>query len=291
MEGIRGILGVEDTKAPTSKTATSREVQKGTEGSTAKALQDSPRAGTPSTDQEDVSMGEDEDELDYAQFDDRLASSSGSESEDDDDDDDDTRPEKSTKAKYDPVKDLSLSPTPSIADSESPPATTVKSSKSRKDSKKTSTTTFLPSLTMGGYWSGTESEAEDDGVAAAAIEPRKNRMGQQARRKLWEKKFGQNANHVRKQADSNQRDSGWDMRRGATSQEHRGRDRGQGNRPAVQSRNRGAAPARDDRPERPRAPFKQQQEEKPMHPSWEAARKAKEKKTQASFQGKKVVFD
>jgi len=29
----------------------------------------------------------------------------------------------------------------------------------------------------------------------------------------------------------------------------------------------------------------------PLHPSWEAAKKAKEAKQMASFQGKKVVFE
>ena len=32
-------------------------------------------------------------------------------------------------------------------------------------------------------------------------------------------------------------------------------------------------------------------DEGPLHPSWEAARKAKEAKTNVTFQGKKVKFD
>ncbi|KMU75406.1 hypothetical protein CISG_05041 [Coccidioides immitis RMSCC 3703] len=206
-----------------------------------------PRIETPGVNPEDVSMDEEGNDFDFSQFDDRLASSSGSESEDDDGNTVQRREER----RYDPIEDLSLSPTPSTTDSKSPPATVVKSSKSSKATQKPSTTTFLPSLTMGGYWSGTESDAEDD-IAAAAITPRKNRMGQQARRKLWEKKFGANANHVRKQTESRNRDSGWDLRRGAMSQEDIGRGRGKGGKFRGQFKTHDEPSTQNERPRNPR---------------------------------------
>lgn len=134
---------------------------------------------------------------------------------------------------------------------------------------------------MGGYFSGSESEPED---GEAAPPQRKNRMGQQARRALWEKKYGAKANHVKsaKKEEKRSRDSGWDLRRGATDgSERRGRGMGRGgHRGAGDSKRNGGGgkpgPVQDD---------------KPLHPSWEAAKKAKEQKATAAFQGKKVVFD
>ncbi|KAK8084916.1 hypothetical protein PG997_006187 [Apiospora hydei] len=73
--------------------------------------------------------------------------------------------------------------------------------------------TFLPSL-MGGYISGSESDASDVDVAPA----RNNRRGQRARQAIWEKKFKQEAKHLNKPKDS--RDDGWDAKRGAVGNEH-----------------------------------------------------------------------
>ncbi|TPR04721.1 Alcohol dehydrogenase GroES-like domain family protein [Aspergillus niger] len=144
----------------------------------------------------------------------------------------------------------------------------AKAKGSKASSTPATSTTFLPSLTMGGYWSGSEDEAED-GEAANEPPRRKNRMGQQARRALWEKKYGSGANHVKQEKNKRKaggRDNGWDARRGATD----GGDRW----------GRGGGP-----------PAKKPEDNKPLHPSWEAARKAKEQKATAAFQGKKVTFD
>ncbi|GME83533.1 unnamed protein product [Ambrosiozyma monospora] len=61
----------------------------------------------------------------------------------------------------------------------------------------------LPAL-AGGYFSGDESDSEDgdpdnDSVVKKATTQRKNRRGQRARQKIWEKKYGKKANHVVKQ--------------------------------------------------------------------------------------------
>jgi hypothetical protein len=164
---------------------------------------------------------------------------------------------------------------------ESPPSKKQKAAAKASKTPATSTT-FLPSLMMGGYWSGSESEPEEIDEAPR----RKNRMGQQARRALWEKKYGAGANHVKEgKQKSNGRDGGWDPRKGATD--------GDGARRRFGTGSNTMALGTDKRTGSQRGPAagKKPQDDKPLHPSWEAARKAKEQKTMAAFQGKKVVFD
>lgn len=159
-------------------------------------------------------------------------------------------------------------------------------------------TTFLPSLAMG-YWSGSESaeDLSDEGPTA-----RKNRMGQQARRALWEKKFGKNANHVKKQPQD--RDEGWDARKGASTGDDRGkrgRERGRNDSRVAGGRDKassGRGPMSSGANSDPVGPKQAKTFTKrktagdgPLHPSWEAAKKAKEQKMLVPFQGKKVVFD
>ncbi|KAK8097881.1 uncharacterized protein PG998_013367 [Apiospora kogelbergensis] len=95
--------------------------------------------------------------------------------------------------------------------------------------------TFLPSL-MGGYISGSESDASDVDVAPA----RNNRRGQRARQAIWEKKFKQEAKHLNKPKDS--RDAGWDPKRGAVGNEH-GAPWKQGIKSAFDKRDKAAEPA------------------------------------------------
>ncbi|KAM0805430.1 Bud-site selection protein [Usnea florida] len=204
-----------------------------------------------------------------------------------------------------PTNSNTKSPTP-------PPKRPPQPSKSKPPSAPPKSTTFLPSLSLGGYWSGSDSDLpsddDDDDSAAPKSQIRKNRMGQQARRALWEKKFGTNANHVRKQ-QARDRDQGWDARRGAKGVDERGkrgrgRGRGGGARGMVAAGRGGsrgggvrfakstgansdpvvARKAKTSAAATPAAAG-------PLHPSWEAARKAKEQKKAVPFQGKKVVFD
>ncbi len=142
-------------------------------------------------------------------------------------------------------------------------------------------TTFLPSLSLAGYWSGSDDASSDHDAAAANIQVRKNRMGQQARRALWEKKFGRNANHVRRQGLDGEKDAWGRDKRGKRG------DAGRGGRFA-KSTGANSEPVVVDRKARAKA---KGVAEGPLHPSWEAARKAKEQKKAVPFQGKKVVFD
>ena len=196
------------------------------------------------------------------------------------------------KLVYSKDVDMSLSPSdPDDSSSSSMPDTNLKG----KGHKRPSNTTFLPSL-MGGYWSG----SDEGGVEATeSVKPKKNRMGQQARRIKWERKFGDNANHVKKQA----RDNGWDPRRGATDRsEKKSRGRGRNDRPHRRGILEKDPNRRERREQNAKAtgansdPVKLRKSKSKeisgsLHPSWEAAKKAKEQKTTAPFQGKKVVFE
>lgn len=178
---------------------------------------------------------------------------------------------------------------------------------------------FLPTL-MGGYVSGSESASDVD-VAPSA---KKNRRGQRARQAIWEKKYGDKAKHKQnpnpKQQDG--RDQGWDMQRGAVDpadadakpwkkgirnpfekntmhperMRHIEHGRKQQDRSDDRDRGRGpprAAP-RESYRERPVPKIRQEQKRDdtgPLHPSWAAAKKAKEEGQKVAFQGRKITFD
>jgi hypothetical protein len=172
---------------------------------------------------------------------------------------------------------------PSLSLSPSPPAT--KRAKPKTKPPPTRGTVFLPSL-LGGYFSGSESDASDlDDDDPAPV--RKNRPGQNARRAIWEKKFGTGANHIKSGQGSVSRDEGWDAKRGADSGRGRGRGRGGGGR---ESAGVGRATG-ENAAEMVKRAAKVRDDLGVLHPSWQAAKKAKEEKKTAKFEGKKVVFD
>lgn len=198
---------------------------------------------------------------------------------------------------------LSLSPEPSESSSPSeaqpqspspPPQKAAKpiKTKTKEPPKNAGGSTFLPTL-MGGYWSGSESSAsdlEDDEITAAPV--RKNRPGQMARRAIWEKKFGKGANHIKSgkgavaEKRSKGKDDGWDPKRGAKDNGDRNRGRGGRQRDFREATGENAMPIEP----RKRGMGRKEDAGK-LHPSWEAAKKAKETKKTATFQGKKVTFD
>ncbi|KAI1410500.1 Bud-site selection protein [Hypoxylon sp. FL1857] len=190
-----------------------------------------------------------------------------------------------------------------ISGSESSTSTSLPPSKKKKTAKTgpvlAGNSAFLPTL-MGGYISGSESEASDIDVGP----PRKNRRGQRARQAIWEKKYKEKAKHVQKQQKVKGRDQGWDMRRGAVGDDEEGPNKPwkkgirnpfdnkhvhperqrqmQGGSQEVDRRNQTA-----EKPKPKAAP--KRDDTGPLHPSWAAAKKAKEQKVE--FQGRKVVFD
>lgn len=147
--------------------------------------------------------------------------------------------------------------------------------------------TFLPTL-MGGYWSGTDSSASEI-EDLPSHEIRKNRPGQVARRAIWEKKYGTGANHIKSGQGSvadKGKDDGWDAKRGAKDERRRG-GRGQvtgDNSKAVGSASRGRGRGSG-------GVVKKKDDEGVLHPSWQAAKKAKDAEKMAKFAGKKVTFD
>lgn len=282
MAGIKQLLGVDDKPAGGKKQENAGEKKRDAAASTNKQ----PTAGTgaaevsgeDSSEWGGIESGSDAGSEDFSQFDGLLAPGS------DDEDGDEAASEDASDGGVDlsaAASDMSISRSPS------PAAPPPKKQKAQAAAPVTSTT-FLPSLAAG-YFSGSESEGEN----AEAEQPRrKNRMGQQARRALWEKKYGSGANHVKKQKEQEKRDrsSGWDPRRGAVDPADGKRGRWGGGRGGGRAAGGGRqGQDRQDRGGRPAPP--KPQDNKPLHPSWEAAKRAKEQKSMASFQGKKVVFD
>ncbi|OAG00123.1 Bud-site selection protein [Paraphaeosphaeria sporulosa] len=150
-----------------------------------------------------------------------------------------------------------------------------KTKRKTADPKASADSKFLPTLSHPTYISGSESEASDIEVA-----PRKNRRGQKARQKIWEQKYKDQAKHIVKQ----ERDRGWDAKRGAVAE--RGARNGRGGPP------RGRGPEISGANELPLGPKKPKRDDAGMlHPSWLAAKAAKEKKMDVKPMGKKVVFD
>lgn len=288
---IRALLGISDvppgkqtkstsqTDAPKSKSTSKQQDVSGSDSGDEDDAQQQPlRRGA-------VAQGSDDDvsDDDLAEFDGRLAPGSDSE-EESGSDEDETHLAKRAIGSDDISDSVSRSPSPAFSTENSPPPKKTKASKG--SSEPAQKTTFLPSLMMGGYWSGSESEATDDEQVAGPPK-RKNRMGQQARRALWEKKYGEKANHVQQEQKKQRRsrDSGWDTRRGATGGGRGGHYGGRGGYDGSSGRPHN----RHDGQDKPKAPPKETSG--PLHPSWEAKRKQKEQSSNVAFQGTKVTFD
>ncbi|EAU85862.2 hypothetical protein CC1G_12320 [Coprinopsis cinerea okayama7 len=202
-------------------------------------------------------------------------------SEQDDDDDSDPESDEDTK----PMKKANAGGSTS---SKTPKVASGASSKPAKINE----STFLPSLQVA-YISG----SDDSDAEAEVAEPRKNRRGQRARRAIWEKKYGRNANHKKAEAKAapttavKQNPEGRSfahpkqprggVRRGPlvsgpNSAAIQGKQRAFGQKPPTGA----AAPSTNSNPSN-----------KPLHPSWEAKKKLKEKQSGiVPSQGKKIKF-
>jgi hypothetical protein len=222
--------------------------------------------------------------IDSAAYDERLASASTS------DDINESLPEHTVQLNQAQdsrqPKQFSVPLSLSLSPSNPPSPPPDKKQKAVLTAAGVASSSFLPSLSNVGYLSGSESEASDidDHVA-----PRKNRRGQRARQAIWEKKYGEKAKHVTE--PKNNRDEGWDAKRGAVSKDDL--------RSRTNSKFSKAPPGRERAGNPPVATLARNQKSSatkkddtgPLHPSWEAAKRAKEQKLAATFQGKRLTFD
>jgi hypothetical protein len=187
-------------------------------------------------------------------------------------------------------------------DTLAPPSKKAKTRAREPVSFNAGNSTFLPTL-MGGYISGSESASDVD----VAPPTRKNRRGQRARQAIWDKKYGEKANHHEVQKEKDARNAGWDMKRGAVdgdtskpwkqgirnpfekNQVHPDRQRLQGGG-SGDRQGRGLRDNQEDKATKPRPP-PTRDDTGSLHASWAAAKAAKEEAKKVEFQGKKVVFD
>ncbi|QLG74474.1 hypothetical protein HG535_0G03570 [Zygotorulaspora mrakii] len=145
--------------------------------------------------------------------------------------------------------------------------------------KKKKQKTELPEL-MAGYYSGADSDDESDPAEdkiareqISLVEKKKNRRGQRARQKIWEKKYGRAAKHVQREVQKDMDD----RKRRQQEYEERVAKRAAKEVEQVNFQRTYNTPA---------APKLQ-----PEHPSWVAKKKAEEKQMNAKFEGKKIKFD
>lgn len=308
VKDVRTILGLDEVKGPQAKRARGEEVAAKEKGKKKKVEVEEESSEDVDEEVSEGESGEENegddaewDSEEFAGFSDRIAGSSDSESEEEDVE------TQLKKRPYQPVRDLSFTPPssreaspsgssePTFSDDEeeeeSPePAPKAKSKSKEKAPIVTNKSTFLPSLSAVGYISGSESEAED--LDEEVAPQKKNRRGQRARQQLWEKKYGKGAKHLAKQ--KNDRNAGWDAKRGAVDGDGGrgkkgkfGRDRG-GFKPG------GRGPQATDANTVELGKKKNHRDDGgKLHPSWEAAKLAKEKAKlgNVQFQGKKVTFD
>ncbi|KAK5163948.1 uncharacterized protein LTR77_010344 [Saxophila tyrrhenica] len=286
---VRRALGIHDEDGATTKRKRIRangfpKDDSGPSGKAADRQATSTRKEARSPAETEGPDGESESEDGFDAYDERLAASSDNDGGEDMDvaelerqlANEGVKPQskKLQPSKYNVAADLSLSEDEPDRSSSPEPSKAVP----------TKASAFVPSLTMGGYISGSGSDIEDVDVA-----PKRNRRGQRARQQIWEQKFGAKAKHLQRQ----DRNTGWDAKRGAVNRNERRGHGGQGGRARRASpdyarggQGNGRANAR---------PIEKKQDvaqERPMHPSWEAAKKAKEKReAPVAFQGKKVTFD
>lgn len=148
----------------------------------------------------------------------------------------------------------------------------------------------LPEL-MGGYYSGGDSDSEidsgEDRVAREQIsvtEKKKNRRGQRARRKIWEKKFGREAKHIQREVENDLAE------RKKRQVEYEARVVKRSAKAADIEAKRAADRENKENFEKSyKHPTKT--ELLSEHPSWVAKRNEEAKLKNAKFQGKKVKFD
>lgn len=241
---------------------------------------DNAQSGGPGHDEDSAESGSEQDRL-YAEYAaGRLASSDDETSQSDD----------AANARHLKVddgrsrQDISVSPSPSNSSDHGQQRIRIEPAEQRFTK-----TAFLPSLSLGGYYSGSESDDEDTYKHRGPAEPkpRKNRRGQRARQQLAELKYGKNAKHLAKQKEKNPRDAGWDPKRGAVAPGQDSRSRVRKGSEQKMSNGHASDQTMSSKPKSNR-----RDDQGSLHPSWEAAKKRKmQDQSLPTFAGKKITFD
>lgn len=152
----------------------------------------------------------------------------------------------------------------------------------------TSSMNNLPTLATG-YFSGSEDDETDnynydnDKIVQQAVSERKNRRGQRARRKIWELKYGKKANHLIKEreehiAKAQKRQQEYEERE-SRRQAKRLKQVQASNNTELNTHSKSHIRVQPDSIDN----------NKPLHPSWQA--KKNQKVSASQFKGKKLKFD
>lgn len=242
---------------------------------------------------EEEVVGSDED--DYSKYDALVA---GSEDEDDEVELDNT-------VNYNEVTDTEPSDNEDDVQSESEESEDelfekpkdIKKEKKEKKEKKLKEHN-LPELATGYFSGGSDSEIEDDEVVQKITKPqKKNRRGQRARQKIWEAKFKNQANHIKKEKEAKQkqyeqRQKEYEAR--VAKREARAKEwekTGANSAPLKQrtfKKDVSMPSAPSSTSSATKAP--EQPKETKLHPSWEAKKKQEAALKNVKFQGKKITF-
>ncbi|CDO93769.1 unnamed protein product [Kluyveromyces dobzhanskii CBS 2104] len=147
----------------------------------------------------------------------------------------------------------------------------------------------LPEL-MNGYISGDEEDEQEDRRArqqVAAAPVKKNRRGQRARQKIWEKKYGSQAKHVQRELEKEHKER---ETRQKEYEERQAKREEKAAQLAEQQRKRVSQYSSQSKSPYVPPPLPVATADKPIHPSWEAKKIAEEKQKNVKFQGKKITF-
>ncbi|KAM6494230.1 BUD22 domain containing protein [Amanita muscaria] len=142
--------------------------------------------------------------------------------------------------------------------------------------------TFLPSLAVGFVPGDSDDPDLEAEAKIAEVDKQKNRRGQRARRAIWEKKYGRNANHKKKELEQQKL-------RKQQVKKHKDSKRQNNQHEHVMRRDTNADTKRGQKPAEPPT---SRANERPLHPSWEAKKRLKEQSVShiVPSQGKRIVF-
>ncbi|KIY64981.1 Bud-site selection protein [Cylindrobasidium torrendii FP15055 ss-10] len=186
------------------------------------------------------------------------------------------------------------------SDDEAVASTSVVPKTSAKRAQAATASTFLPSLSVGFIKGSDDSDWEEQDEKAGDIPERKNRRGQRARRMIWEKKYGQNANHKKKEAETERNSRGARQSKPwANANFTRPTAPQNGYRPAHAAAQRKYPPHNVAPVHTAPPPPPQQQRENAesgnLHPSWLAKKRAQEQQNimaaASAGPSKKIKFD